>query len=99
MKNGLKMKFEKEKKKKKKNSAGFLSAAQAAHQTSPRRPTSPLLLFFFPHGADIRGPPVSLPSHPFPFFFLSPSNRAGAAARSPPRPAASPPSFPLPAAN
>jgi hypothetical protein len=68
MKNGLKMKFEKEKKK---NSAGFLSAqtAQAAHQASPRRPTSPLLLFFFPRGADIRGPPVSLPS---PLSFLLP---------------------------
>jgi hypothetical protein len=70
MKNGLAMKFEKEKKKKR-NSADFLSAqmAQAAHQATPRRPTSPLLLFFFPCGANIRGPPVSLPS---PLSFLLP---------------------------
>jgi hypothetical protein len=66
---GLKMKFEKEKEKR--NSAGFLSAqmAPAAHQATPRWPTSPLLFFFFPRGADIRGPPVGLPS---PLSFLLP---------------------------
>jgi hypothetical protein len=70
MKNGLEMKFEKEKGKKR-NSASFLSAqmAQAAHQATPRRPTSPPLFFFFPRSADIRGPPVSLPS---PLSFLLP---------------------------
>jgi hypothetical protein len=69
MKNDLKMKFEKGKEKKE-NIAGSLSAqtAQAAHQPSPRRPTSPLSLFFFPRSADDRAPPVSL--FPSPSFLL-----------------------------
>jgi hypothetical protein len=63
MKNGLKMKFEKEKEKKeRRNSVGFLLAqmAQAAHQASRAGPLLSSSPFLFPRGADIRGPPVSL---------------------------------------
>jgi hypothetical protein len=70
MKNGLKMKFEKEKEKKE-NSAGF--------PFSPDGPSGPSSLpapahlspslFLFHRDADIRGPPVSLP---FPLSFLLP---------------------------
>jgi hypothetical protein len=67
MKNGLKMEFEKEKGKKRENSAGY-PFGPSGPSTSPRRPTSPLLFFFFPRGADIRGPPISL--SPSPSFLL-----------------------------
>jgi hypothetical protein len=67
--------------------------AQAAHQASPRRPTSPLLLFFFPRGADIRGPPISLPFPPF----LSSSSRHPTEPAPPrdPRRARPPPHLPF----
>jgi hypothetical protein len=47
MKNGLKMEFEKEKKKKPVPATLSAQAAQAAHQTTPRRPTSLLFSFSF----------------------------------------------------
>jgi hypothetical protein len=71
MKNGLKMEFEKEKKE---TSAGhpFSPGGPSGPSSLPRRPTSSLLLFFFfPRGADDRGPPVNLPFPPF----LSSSSR------------------------
>jgi hypothetical protein len=99
MKNGLKMKFEKEKKKTPSAPLLAQTAQQARRPTHPRRPTSPPLLFLFPRDADTWAPPVSL-SSPFPFFFLpSQPDRPGAAAQYPPRPAASLPSLPLSAAN
>jgi hypothetical protein len=97
MKNGLKMKFEKEKEKKKTRWLPFQPRWTKRPIKPPR--AGPLLLFSisFSPAALTTGARLSASPPPFPFFFLSPSNRAGAAARSPPRPAASPPSFPLPA--
>jgi hypothetical protein len=67
-KNGLKMKFEKEKKK---TSPAPLSAQTAQQPVGhhPLRPNSPPLLFLFLRDADAWAPPVSLP-FPFPFFFF-----------------------------
>jgi hypothetical protein len=59
----------KKKKKKKEISTGHLSA-QAAHQLSPRRPTLPLPLFFFPV-ALTAGARLSASPLPLPFFFTS----------------------------
>jgi hypothetical protein len=72
---GLKMKFEKEKEKKEISTGHPFS--QAAHQPSPRRPTLPLPLFFFPV-AVTTGARLSA-SPPPPFLSSSP--------RCPPEPA------------
>jgi hypothetical protein len=87
----------KKKRKKRKTSAGSLSAqkAQTADPTPRAGPLLPLSFFFFTETL-IAGPACQSLPLPLPFFFLPlpplphPSR---AAARFPPRPAASPPSF------
>jgi hypothetical protein len=95
MKNGLKMKFEKEKEKKEKSCRlPFSPDGPSGPSSDPHQPTSLLPLFFFPCGADIQGPRVSLPSA---LSFLLPL----AAAPDPapprdPRRARPPPHLPFP---
>jgi hypothetical protein len=98
-KNGLKMKFEKEKKRKLRRLP--FQPRRPSGPSANNRAGPPLLLsfFFFPASADTWAPPVSL-SFPFPFFFFpSPPNRTGAAAQSPPRPTVPLPSLLLSTAN
>jgi hypothetical protein len=95
MKNDLKMKFEKEKEKKRKPHRPLSAqAAQAAHQPASR--AGPPYLSPFSFSTETLTAGAHLSASPLPPSFLLPpaaSRPSHAAARFPPRPAASPPSL------
>jgi hypothetical protein len=89
MKNDLKMKFEKGRKKEKTARLLFWPKRPSLPPAPAHLP--PPFFFFLPRGADSRGPPVSLPSSPFLFFFPALAGRRRSRAESAP-----PPPSPLP---